>query len=206
MRRDLHNITDRVFKGSRGNLYCFFSRMLERRFNVFDGHIGSMDESECSRMLNMFHFLEARAEHLRSLRETSEAGWLLEEYFLSHATCQEMRVYYILTVNDFSMAALKKSCVLGNNLRTILISLIKKGLPLFGDLAEYAQSEERLVLNALRERDSLTRELMSIKNLQHIEEEKNSSSSKTQEKRLTPYFYLWVQLLFAEKRQKFHIG
>ena len=92
------------------------------------------------------------------------------------------------------MAALKKSCVLGNNLRTILISLIKKGLPLFGDLAEYAQSEERLVLNALRERGSLTRELMSIKNLQHIEEEKNSSSSKTQEKRLTPYFYLWVQL------------
>ena len=136
--------------------------MLERRFNVFDGDIGSMDESECSRMLNMFHFLEARAEHLRSLRETSEAGWLLEEYFLSHATCQEMRVYYILTVNDFSMAALKKSCVLGNNLRTILISLIKKGLPLFGDLAEYAQSEERLVLNALRERGSLTRELMSV--------------------------------------------
>lgn len=109
LRKDLHCIVERVFKGHKRNLYPFLSRMIERKFDEFHGHIGSMNATECQHLLNLFFFLEQRSKYLDSIKGTK--SYYLEENFISLATHKEMQAYYIcLTkgVNAYKTFATKE--------------------------------------------------------------------------------------------------
>lgn len=93
LRKKLHYITKKVFKEKRSKLYSFLSKMIEREFDTFHGHIGSMNKTECKKLLNLFSFLEQRSNYLENIKGTR--AYFLEENFISLATHKEMQAYYI---------------------------------------------------------------------------------------------------------------
>lgn len=100
LRIALHGITEKVFKGCRKNLYSFLSRMIEREFDEFHGHIGSMSKEECKKLLNLFYFLQQRSKYLETIKGTK--SYYLEENFISQATHLEMQAYYICLTNGIN--------------------------------------------------------------------------------------------------------
>lgn len=159
MRQQLHGVTDHVFRGNRKQLYCFMARMIGRPFNSFDGHIGSMNESECEKMLALFRFLGKRGEHLENVRGISRVEYLLEEYFLSHADHTEAQAYYFLVKSGFAFDALKPMFDLtGPQYRLLLASMVAKGLPLSTNISKVRLSSE--LMTAIIERKALVDRLV----------------------------------------------
>lgn len=145
MRQELHFVTDCVFKGDRKHLYRFLSEMLGRSFNTFEGHIGSMDESECEKMLELFNFLKHRATHLQNMRSLSKGDYLLEEYFLSHANHTEIQAYYFLVRSGFAFDAIGSMFDLSESQEhRLLAAMVSKGLPLTKNLDKIHLFEELL--------------------------------------------------------------
>lgn len=93
LRITLHWTTAKFFKSSKKNLYSFLSRMIEREFDDFHGHIGSMSKEECKKLLNLFCFLRQRSRHLNAIKGTK--AYYSEENFISQATHKEMQAYYV---------------------------------------------------------------------------------------------------------------
>lgn len=166
LRKKLHCVTEQVFQGSKKMLYSFLSHMLDRSFDDFYGHIGSMNEAECTRILNLFTFLRERSKHFSELRKhpEAEAEYLLEENFLQCATHQEMQAYYVLATNGFSIPIMAKRMNLYENKDTfhkLLVSLVKKGIPIKSwNMESKAISED--MKDALYERYLLSEKLLSF--------------------------------------------
>ena len=160
MRQFLHGLTANVFKGSRTNMYRFIEAMLGRPFDDFQGHIGSMTEDECQRIINLFRFLQMR---LNELKESSSEDVLLEKNLLSHATIDELRAYFVLVRANFSTLALAKTygAKTYQDFCNIIIPLIRKGLPLNKWKIPQAKMTQDLV-EAIAARTALAAELMSI--------------------------------------------
>ncbi len=157
LRKELHDLTKEVFRGPRSSLYGFLEKAIGRKFNVYDGHIGSMSLEECSWMIDLVNSLSARAEQVRG-----SEGFLMESYFVTHANKQELKAFKFLLESSFDLNGLRKSGILGNCFRPKLLRMISKGLPMQGEeMRKLASKEEldNLELAMLQERGNLTRRI-----------------------------------------------
>ena len=96
LRKEVRRLAGKVFQGKMYQLFLFIEKMIGRKFHEADGHISSMTEEECKKIIHLFQFLSKRKEYLTGIKDIRRNNYLLEEYFISHATHQEMQMFYFL--------------------------------------------------------------------------------------------------------------
>ena len=110
-------------------------------------------------MINFLYFLKECSGRLNEIKGVSEKEYLLEEYFISNATHEELRAYYVLVKNNFSLSTLKERIKLSSeDFTKLIVSLTKKGIcTTYWNLEEMSED----VKEALTLREELSEKLLS---------------------------------------------
>ena len=118
-----------------------------------------MNEEECNKVINFLYFLKECSGRLNEIKGVSEKEYLLEEYFISNATHEELQAYYVLVKNNFSLSTLKERIKLSSeDFTKLIVSLTKKGIcTTYWNLEEMSED----VKEALTLREELSEKLLS---------------------------------------------
>lgn len=129
LRKEVRRLTGKVFQGKMYQLFLFIEKMIGRKFHDADGHISSMTEDECKKIIHLFQFLSKRKEYLTGIKDIRRNNYLLEEYFISHATHQEMQMFYFLMCGMRVGEIAKKMNMPFSEASILYANVLSKGCP-----------------------------------------------------------------------------